>query len=122
MKIKLYNTIAFNNCKLTHFGVDTQIMILHRLKNQINRIIKLNYTLYSFSFFSFKILHRFIKPSVIPTLNRVYSQLKSQFLKTDSKNLKNLNNSKNLKIDLLQTIHTIKMVGSGLMQFFLKSP
>ena len=73
----------------------------HNLKKLVQRVIVPNYTIYFFSFFSFKILHRFIKSFVIPTPNRVYSSSKSNFLKSDSKNLKNLN------FERLQTKQTI---------------
>ena len=60
-----------------------------------------------FSFSNFKNLHQLIKSFIIPILNRVYSQSKCYFLKSDSNNLNNSNNLKNLKIDLLQTKQTI---------------
>ena len=75
---------------------------------QIQRKINANSTEYFFSFSSFKILHRLIKSFVIPTLNRVFGSLKNHFLKSNSKNLKNLNRSKNLKFDRLHTKQTIR--------------
>ena len=74
---------------------------------QIQRKINANSTEYFFSFSNFKILHLLIKSFVIPTLNRVFGSLKNHFLKSNSKNLKNLNSSKNLKLDRLQTKQTI---------------
>ena len=74
---------------------------------QIQRKINANSTEYFFSFSNFKILHLLIKSFVIPTLNRVFGSLKNHFLKSNSKNLKNLNSSKNLKLDRLHTKQTI---------------
>ena len=85
------------------------------VKKQVQQIIKASYTTYFSSFSSFIILHQLIKSFVIATYNRVYSQLKSHFLKSDLKNLKNLNSLKNLKIDRLRIVHTdrILLVGTG---------
>ena len=55
----------------------------HNQKKLIQKIIVPNYTIYFFSFSSFKILHRFIKSFVIPTPNRVFGSSKSNFLKND---------------------------------------
>ena len=83
------------------------------VKKQVQQIIKASYTTY---FSSFIILHQLIKSFVIATQNRVYSQLKSHFLKNDLKYLKNLNSLKNLKIDRLRIVHIdrILLVGTGL--------
>ena len=75
------------------------------VKKQVQQIIKASYTTYFSSFSSFIILHQLIKSFVIATHNRVYSQLKSHFLKNDLKYLKNLNSLKNLKIDRLRIVH-----------------
>ena len=85
----------------------SQNIYSHSLKKPVQRIVKSSYTTYFSSFSSFKILHRLIKSFVIPILNRVFGSSKRHFLKSNLKNLKNLNSSKNLKIDRLQTEQTI---------------
>ena len=101
------------NSKLQTFENRSQNIYSQNLKKQIQRNINANSTEYFFSFSSFKILHLLIKSFVIPIPNRVFGSLKIHFLKSDLKNLKNLNSSKNLKIDRLQTkqpiIHTRKL-------------
>ncbi|MCG9129433.1 hypothetical protein JT359_17735 [Candidatus Poribacteria bacterium] len=72
-------------------------------KYQIQRNINPNTTPYFSSFSNFNILHLLIKSFVNPTTNRVYRQLKNHYLKSNLKNLKNLNSSKNLKTHQLQT-------------------
>ena len=84
---------------LQTFENRSQNIYSKRLKRQIQRKIKANSTEYFFSFSSFKILHLLIKSFVIPILDRVFGALKNHFLKSDLKNLKNLNSSKNLKIN-----------------------
>ena len=93
--------------ELSPFENRSQNIYSLNLNKQIQRKINANSTEYFFSFSSFKILHRLIKSFVIPTLNRVFGLLKNHFLKSNSKNLKNLNSSKNLKFDRLQTKQTI---------------
>ena len=99
--------------KLQTFENRSQNIFSQNLKKQIQRNINANSTEYFFSFSSFKILHLLIKSFVIPIPNRVFGALKYHFLKCDLKNLKNLNSSKNLKIDRLETkltiIHTRKL-------------
>ena len=85
----------------------SQNIYSQNLKKQIQRKIQANSTEYFFSFSNFKILHLFIKSFVIPIPNRVFGALKNHFLKSNLKNLKNLNSSKNLKTDRLQTKQTI---------------
>ena len=85
------------------FEKHSQTMYIRWLKKLVQRIVKAKFTTYFFSFSNFKILHLLIKSFVIPTPNRVFGTLKSHFLKSDLKNLKNLNYLKNLKTDQLQT-------------------
>ena len=99
-----------NSTKSTIWEIGKSMLELQRKHSelspykQIQRKIKANSTEYFFSFSSFKILHLLIKSFVIPTLNRVFGSLKNHFLKSNSKNLKNLKKSKNLKLDRLQII------------------
>ena len=74
------------------------IIYTHSLKKQIQRIIKLSYTTYFFSFSSFKILHQLIKSFVKPTLNRVYSLSEHHFLKKRLKKLEKLKELEKLEI------------------------
>ena len=99
--------LRLKTSEMSTFENHSHIMYILRLKKQVQRIINEKSTTYFFSFSNFKILHQLIKSLVIPTPHRVYNQSKCHFLKSNSKNLKNLNSSKNLKIDLLQTIKTI---------------
>ncbi len=87
--------------EISTFEKHFQIMIFRSQNKQIKRIIKSIYTPNFFSFSNFIVLHQFYKSFVIPTPNKVYNPLKCHFLKNDLKNLKNL------KIDRLQTKHTI---------------
>ena len=99
LQLKPSELSVFEKCTKSRYSLS--------VKKQVQQIIKASYTTYFSSFSSFKILHQLIKSFVIATHNRVFSQLKSHFLKDDLKNLKNLNSLKNLKIDPLQTIQTI---------------
>ena len=85
--------------ELLPFENRSQNIFIQSLKKQLQRNIKANSTEYFFSFSNFKILHLLIKSFVIPIPNRVFGALKNHFLKSDLKNLKNLNSSKNLKIN-----------------------
>ena len=90
LQLKPSELSVFEKCTKSRYSLS--------VKKQVQQIIKASYTTY---FSSFKILHQLIKSFVIATHNRVFSQLKSHFLKDD------LNSLKNLKIDPLQTIQTI---------------
>ena len=111
--------------ELQTFENRSQNIYSKRLKKQIQRNIKANSTVYFFSFSSFKILHLLIRSFVIPFPNRVFGALKNHFLKSNLKNLKNLNSSKNLKIDRLQTkqtiIHTKKLQSVPMDKISLRS-
>ena len=76
----------------------SQIIYTHTLKTQVQRIIKLIYTTYFFSFSSFNILHRFIKSYVIPIPHRVYSLSEHHFLKKRLKKLEKLKELEKLEI------------------------
>ena len=84
--------------ELFPFENRSQIIYTHTLKKQVQRLIKSSYTTYFFSFSSFKILHRFIKSYVIPTLNRVYSLSEHHFLKKRLKKLEKLKELEKLEI------------------------
>ncbi len=96
--------LQLKHSELSPFENRSQNIYSQNLKKGLQRNINANSTEYFFSFSNFKILHLLIKSFVIPTHNRVFGSLKNHFLKTDSKNLKN---SKNLKLDRLQTEQTI---------------
>ena len=84
-----------NSTKFTIWKVGKSMLELQRKHSelsphkQIQRKINANSTEYFFSFSNFKNLHQLIKSFVIPIPNTVYSTSKSNFLKSDSKNLKN---------------------------------
>ena len=107
LQLKPSELSVFKKCTISSYSLS--------VKMQVQQFIKAIYTTYFSSFSSFIILHQLIKSFVIPTHNRVYSQLKSHFLKSDLKYLKNLNSLKNLKIDRLRIVHTdrILLVGTG---------
>ena len=90
LRLRPSELFPFENC--------SQIIYTHTLKKQVQRIIKLIYTTYFFSFSSFKILHQLIKSFVIPILNRVYSLSEHHFLKKRLKKLEKLKELEKLEI------------------------
>ena len=109
--------------ELSPFENSSQNIYSQNLKKQRQRKIRANSNTYFSSFSNFKILHLLIKSFVIPTPNKVFGALKNHLLKSNLKNLKNLNSSKNLKIDRIQTkqtiIHTRKLKCISLLRIVL---
>ena len=99
--------LQLKHSELSPFENSSQNIYSQNLKKQRQRKIRANSSIYFSSFSNFKILHLLIQSFVIPTLNKVFGALKDHFLKSNLKNLKNLNSSKNLKIDRIQTEQTI---------------